>query len=201
MSKELENLQVQLVPISKLKLNPENTNVHPPEQIERLAKLIKYQGWRYPILIDEDFVIQAGEGRYLAAKELKQKKVPIAFQKYQDDDQKRAFVTADNAIAAWAKLDMAKINEQIGEWSPDFDIDLLGIKDFTIDVPEVEMPELSSGAKGDFEQITFILHKSQATKVREAVALAKQEEDLDDTLNENSNGNAIARIAEWYIDG
>lgn len=202
MSKELDNLKVQLVPIEELQLNPHNTNVHPPEQIERLAKVIKYQGWRWPIVATkEDKMIQAGEGRYLAAKHLGLKKVPVAFQEFIDDDQRRAFVTSDNAIASWAKLDYAKINEQIGEWSPDFDIDLLGIKDFSIDVPEIEMPELATGDKKEFEQITFILHASQAETIRKALVVAKKEETLDDGVNDNQNGNAISRICEWYLNG
>lgn len=136
MSNPLDNLKVVMVPIGDLRLNPDNTNIHPPEQIKDLAAGIKYQGWRYPILIDDEYFIQAGEGRYLAAQKLKLKEVPVAFQKYVDEDQKRSFVTFDNAIAAWAQLNMTKINDQIKDYDPSFDIKMLGIKDFTLDVSE-----------------------------------------------------------------
>jgi DNA modification methylase len=45
-------------------------------------------------------------------------------------------MTADNAIALWADLDLSAINESLGNLGPDFDIDLLGIANFKIDVAE-----------------------------------------------------------------
>lgn len=135
------NFQIEWVDLSKLKKDPENTNKHPKDQIDRLAKIIEYQGWRHPIIATSDNVIRAGEGRYLAAKKLKLKKVPVCYQDFKDDDQLRAFVTSDNAIAAWAELDLSMINEQIGDFDPSFDIDLLGLKDFTIDIAERLEPQ------------------------------------------------------------
>ena len=43
----------ELVDINALKPNPKNPNKHPPEQIERLAKIIEYQGMRSPIVVSE----------------------------------------------------------------------------------------------------------------------------------------------------
>lgn len=136
------NFQIDWIELSKLKPDPENTNRHPKDQIERLAKIIEYQGWRHPIIATKDNVIRAGEGRYLAAKKLKLKKVPVCYQDFKDDDQLRSFVTSDNAIASWAELDLAMINSQVGDFDPSFDIDLLGLKDFTIDIAERLEPQI-----------------------------------------------------------
>src|ERR1035437_2514888 len=50
--------------------------------------------------------------------------------------QEYADVQADNAIASWAELDLSGINADIADLGPDFDIDVLGLKDFTLDVAE-----------------------------------------------------------------
>lgn len=65
---------------------------------------------------------------------------------------------------------------------------------------EAGMPDLPTGEKGDLEQITFTLHKDQALIVREAVDKAKALGIFDQALNQNSNGNALERICEAYVN-
>jgi len=43
------------------------------------------------------------------------------------------------------------------------------------------------------------MHTSQAETFKEAMQLAKNMGEFDQTLNENSNGNAAARIAETFL--
>lgn len=124
----------RLVPVKELKAHPQNRNQHPQDQIERLAKILDYQGWRYPIKVSKlSGFITSGHGRLEAAKHLKLKEVPVSFQDYTDEAQEYADLQADNAIASWSELDLAAINVDLVELGPDFDIDLLGIKKFTID--------------------------------------------------------------------
>ena len=130
--------KIEWVDINRIKLNPKNTNKHPKDQIERLAKIINYQGWRSPLVVANKIgnqnanILAAGEGRYLAAKELGLSKVPVNYQEFTDQDQFTAYVTSDNSIAAWADLDFSAINESIGDFDHSFDLDLLGIKDFEV---------------------------------------------------------------------
>ena len=132
-------LHDELVPISKLKLHPKNRNKHPPEQVERLAKILKYQGWRYPVKVSKrSGFVTAGHGRIEAAKAAGWKQVPVNFQDYESDEQEYADLQADNAIASWAELDLSGINGDLGDLGPDFDLDLLGIKNFTLDPEQVE---------------------------------------------------------------
>jgi hypothetical protein len=58
---------------------------------------------------------------------------------------------------------------------------------------------LPDGDKQPFQQMTFTLHDSQAEVVRRALDAAKDAGDFDGSPNENSNGNALARIAEAYL--
>lgn len=132
----------KLIAIKELTPHPKNRNVHPKDQIERLSKILKYQGWRYPIKVSKlSGCITSGHGRLAAAKVLKMATVPVVFQDYIDEAQEYADLQADNAIASWAELDLSGINLDIGEYGPDFDIDLLGIKGFTVDVAEKDAIE------------------------------------------------------------
>ncbi len=77
----------------------------------------------------------------MAALKLDLKQVPISVQDYDSEAQEYADVQSDNAIAAWAELDLAGINLDIGELGPDFDLDLLGIKGFGLDPGEIDINE------------------------------------------------------------
>lgn len=126
-----------MVKVKDLIPHPENPNKHPDEQITRLAEILEYQGWRYPIKVSKaSGYITAGHGRLLAAKKLGLKVVPVNFQDYDSEEQEYADVTADNAIALWAELDLAAINAKLPDLGPEFNIDTLGIKDFILEPAE-----------------------------------------------------------------
>lgn len=129
--------EIKIVPLKDIKLNPKNRNKHPKEQIERLAQIIDYQGFRAPLIVsNRTGLIVAGHGRYEAAKLLKLKEVPVMYQDFESEEQEYAAQVSDNAIASWAELDLSGINADLPELGPDFDLDLLGIKDFTLDLSE-----------------------------------------------------------------
>ena len=125
-----------------LKPHPKNRNVHPPEQVARLAQILKYQGWRYAVKIsNRSGFITSGHGRIEAAWLNGWDKVPVVYQDYESNEQEYADVTADNAIASWAELDLAAINTDILDLGPELDIEMLGIKDFNVDPSENDKPE------------------------------------------------------------
>lgn len=133
---------ITLCAISELKSNPLNPNKHESDQIERLAALIKYQGFRNPIVVSSrsGFIV-AGHGRLEAAKKLGMESVPVMVQAFESEAQEYAYLVSDNAIAEWADLDFSAINDTVIDLGPDFELDLLGIKDFTVDVAEKDTPE------------------------------------------------------------
>lgn len=131
-----------MVSVKELKPNPLNRNSHPKDQIERLAKILEYQGWRYPIKVSKrSGLITSGHGRLEAAKLLKLKEVPVSFQDYADEAQEYADTVSDNSIASWSELDLSGINSDIVDLGPDFDLDLLGIKDFVLEPVEKLEPQ------------------------------------------------------------
>lgn len=135
-----------LVETKDLKRHPKNRNQHPEDQIERLAKILAYQGIRAPIVVSRQsgFIVK-GHGTLQAIKKNGWKEAPVVYQEFESDDQEYAFVQSDNSIAAWAELDLSGINSDLGELGPDFDIDLLGLKDFKLDASDFQEPD----QKGD----------------------------------------------------
>lgn len=134
----------KLVPISDLKPHPKNRNKHPKEQIERLAKILDYQGVRYPAKVSNlSGCITSGHGRIEAAKLNGWTEFPVNFQDYDDEAQEYADVQADNAIASWAELDFSGINADLGDLGPELDLEMLGIRSFTVDAAERDIAEIN----------------------------------------------------------
>lgn len=134
--------QIEMIDIDRVLPWERNRNKHSKEQIERLARIIEYQGWRHPIVVSRlNGKVAAGHGRLAAAKHLGLDKVPVMYQDFDSEEQQYAFMVSDNAIASWAELDLSGINMDVPEMGPDFDLDLLGIKDFVLDMSEKELSE------------------------------------------------------------
>lgn len=139
----------EMVSPDKLKPHPKNRNSHPDDQIARLAKILEYQGFRYPVKVSKlSGYITSGHGRVLAAKSLGLKEVPVSYQDYTDEAQEYADIIADNAIASWSELDLSGINTDLPDFGPELDIEMLGIKEFSL-VPEFEPGSLEDQGKLD----------------------------------------------------
>lgn len=127
----------ELIDPKKLNDHPKNRNGHGDDQIERLAELYKYHGIRHPIIVSNlSGNIAAGHGRKLAAIRAGIKEFPVVYQEFDSAEAEYAFMVADNAIPLWAELKLSGINMDLADMGPDFDIDMLGIKNFTLDMSE-----------------------------------------------------------------
>lgn len=172
---QIQAKSVKLVPIDEIAPNPKNRNKHSPEQIERLADIIKYQGFRAPLIVsNRTGLLVAGHGRLMAAKKLGLKQVPVMHQDFESDEQEYAAQVSDNAIASWAELDLSGINTDLSDLGPDLNIDLLGIRGFSLDPSErieeinrgdenaawVEMPEFKPGE--NYIKLTYIFGSAES---------------------------------------
>ena len=200
-----------------------NSNKHPPAQIAKLKASIVEYGWTNPVLVDGDLVV-AGHGRLLALAELYQAgitvrfpngapipagKVPVLSCTGWSEAKRRAYVIADNRIAADSELDPEMLRIELADLqAADYDLALTGMDQSELDdllgdvAPLGGMPELPSDDKGDYEQITFTLHREQAELLREALADAKSQIPVGSEVvapNKNANGNALAFIAQRYL--
>lgn len=122
----------ELRDIDLLQPNPRNPNKHPDEQIKLLAKIMKHQGWRSPIVVSKrsGFIVK-GHGRLMAARLNGWTQAPVDLQDYANEADEYADMVADNKIAELAETDMAMVNLDAASF-PELDLDLLGIPDFSL---------------------------------------------------------------------
>ena len=113
---------------------PGNARKHSDKQIQMLMASIQEFGFNQPILVDEKLIVLAGHGRLEAAKRLKLKKVPTIKITDLSEEQKQAYVIADNKIAEQSDWDIQKLSEQFEELLKcEFDIELTGFTTAEID--------------------------------------------------------------------
>lgn len=94
--------------------HPKNPNTHPQAQLERLAEVIRGNGWRQPITVsDRSGYIIKGHGRYQAAKLAGFSEVPVEVQHYDNEAAELADMLADNRIAELSEIDNAALNEAL----------------------------------------------------------------------------------------
>ena len=106
----------EMVDITQVIPNPRNPNTHSDRQVELLAKIIEYQGWRVPITVSKrsGFIVR-GHGRLLAAQALDLDTVPVDYQDYANEAEEWADLIADNRIAELAEIDNTLLKDLIQE--------------------------------------------------------------------------------------
>ena len=105
-----------------------NSRVHSDEQINQICNSIKEWGFTAPILIDEDDTVLAGHARLEASKKLELETVPCMVAKNWTDEQKRAYVIADNKLAENSNWDMGMYFSELKEMNDlGFDLSLVGV--------------------------------------------------------------------------
>lgn len=89
-----------------LKAHPKNSRRHTARQIDMIGESIEKFGFARPVLIDEDDTIIAGHGSVQAAVKLGLAQVPVIVAINWSDEDKRAYLIADNRLhdlSAWDK--------------------------------------------------------------------------------------------------
>jgi len=184
-----------------------NARRHSGEQIAQLMDSIAEFGFTNPVLTDGGRGVIAGHGRLIAAQRLGLETVPVIELAHLSENQKRAYILADNRLAELAGWDDDLLREELLHLRQD-DPDLLGLVGFAQaeldalfanDVSEAAFPDLPDGDKSPFQQMTFIVHEAQAPTVHDALARAKRDQTEAPGENKNSNGNALYRICAAYL--
>lgn len=98
-------LKIQYKPIQDLIPYARNSRTHDDAQVAQIAASIKEFGWTNPVLLDGENGIIAGHGRVMAASKLGETEVPTIELSHMDDNQKRAYIIADNKLALNAGWD------------------------------------------------------------------------------------------------
>ena len=142
----------ELVDPTNLVPNPKNPNKHSTKQIGLLAKLINHQGWRHPIIVsNRSGFVCAGHGRLEAAIKEGFEQVPVDYQDFENEAEEYQFMVSDNTIQELAELDFAMVNQDVLDFGPDFDLEMLGLPNFTL-LPEVSDLDAAKSLVGDVDK-------------------------------------------------
>ena len=130
-------VRVEYRPIGDLVPYAGNSRTHSPSQVKALAAPITTFGWTNPILLDEQLTILAGHGRLAAAKLLGMTEVPCIVLRGLTDEQRRAYVIADNQIALNSAWDFGLLREEMRTIEgAGIDLSLLGNIELPVEKPK-----------------------------------------------------------------
>ena len=99
-----EILQQLCRPIDSVKLWKDNPRKN-DDAAKKLADLIRHNGFRVPIVVDQYGVIRAGNTRYKAAKLLGMTEIPMVVQEFKNDAAATAFALSDNKANEYSQWD------------------------------------------------------------------------------------------------
>jgi hypothetical protein len=138
--KERDNMKIEKISIDKIKMYENNAKEHPNWQIEKLSETIKKIGYRSPIVVDENNMILAGHGRYMALKKLGYRDVQVIRHTDLTEEDKKAYMIADNQYTLNTSFNMEILRQEIEELeSVDFDTSLLGFDEIELqEIMEIE---------------------------------------------------------------
>lgn len=185
------------------------------ESYEKLKKSILKHGIHSPIFVwdhDNKLNILDGHQRVRAYGQLEKEGFvipPVPIVKIQASDIKKAKEILLTLVSQYGKINSDGLYEFANEAGlefpdlkeydfPDFDIYKFE-SEFFKEIQEAELPDLATGEKTPFQQVTFTLHDTQKEVVESAMVKAIAMGAFDQSVNENKNGNAISRICEVFL--
>ena len=200
--------------IAQLKPDPRNARKHNPRNIGMIVNALQQVGAARSIVIDEDDVVLAGNGVIEAAAEAGIERLRVI-----EADGEEIIAVRRSGLTAEQKQKLALYDNRTAELA-DWDADVLAGIGEDLDLGELfydgELAEvlgqapsdvawadafgaLPDGERAPFQQMTFTLHDDQVEQVEAALSAAKDAGKFNGSPNENSNGNALARICETYV--
>jgi DNA modification methylase len=142
-----QNLQqVSWSEVEKLQANSKELRIHKPKKIERLAKSISSTGIFIPIVVNNGNIV-AGNARFMAAKLLGLKQVPVIDASSLTEEQLKAYAIADNKFTLDAEWNLPVLQIELADLrSINFDFELTNFE-----IPEVDCVIQSSTSKDEKE--------------------------------------------------
>jgi hypothetical protein len=207
--------------ISDFRVQEKNANKHTVRGVGMLNHAIANEGWISAITVTADGESIDGSARLEAAYERFGEDVePIIVRS--KGDRPIIHIREDLPDASDPRAKKLSIYaNRVAEVDLDYDLEVLAELHEEVDLSEMffadeiealmgkEKPpsdsewnnalgDLPSGDKEPFQQMTFTLHDEQVEQVKAAMEVSKKMGGFD-SPNQNSNGNALARICEIFL--
>lgn len=145
---------MQITELSLKDITPYAKNPrHNENAVEKVAESIKNFGFQQPIVVDADNIIIIGHTRYLAAKQLNLKTVPVVIAKDLTPEKVKTLRITDNKVAQFSTWDDGLLKLEL-EALKEMDVDL---KDTGFDMSEIEYlfkePDFSPVEENDEDRL------------------------------------------------
>jgi DNA modification methylase len=156
----IQSRVIEQIPPGQLKPHPSNAKTHSKKQIGQIGRSVKRFGFQNPVIINVDNIVLAGHGRVEAAKLLGMSRIPCLRVIGLSDVEERAFVIADNKIAANGGWDRGILAESL--------------QALMLELPQLEIPEDLSITGFESGEIDAIMadHELSADDTADHVAIA-----------------------------
>ena len=137
-------MQTEILPISKIKNNPNNPRLVKDDKFEKLVNSIKTFPEMLkirPIVVNKDFIVLGGNMRLKACREAGLKEIPIIQASQLTEEQQREFIIKDNV--------------GFGEWdwemiSAEWDVDK--VEEWGLDVEDLFVDEVLEAEEDDYQE-------------------------------------------------
>ena len=174
------------------------------KQADGLRLSIERFGFAVPFLVSPNGDIYDGHQRQTLMGAIREYgpnatvDVRVSSRPLTDDERRELVVRLKQNQAGWDFDMLPNLYEQdeLLEWG--FDEWELGDKPASEEW-EGAFSGLPDSDRAPFQQMTFTLHDEQAEQVKRALTIAGRVGDFTDSPNQNSNGNALAFMAELFI--
>lgn len=120
---------VVMMPVSDVTPSDKNPRNIPARAVEMVAASLSRFGWQQPLVVDSSNVLIAGHTRWLAAKSLKLKHVPVVVAAGLSEDEVTAYRIADNRSHDFTSWDFPELVDILDSLPTDF-ADVLGLADW-----------------------------------------------------------------------
>lgn len=131
--------EITIRAIADLKPYERNARIHSDEQVAQLCESIRVFGFLRPLLITADNEIVCGHGRVEGAKLAGLTRLPCILAEQLTDEQRRAFILADNRLAEQASWDKDLVSAELIRLRDEgFNISIIGFdeSDIRLDLPQ-----------------------------------------------------------------
>jgi ParB-like chromosome segregation protein Spo0J len=145
---QIKSEKIVIEPIEKITPDPKNENQHSEKQIEALARIIKINGFRSPLVVSKrSGYVVVGHCRLEASRLLGMKELPVIYQDFENEADELRHRIADNEVARHATLDTDKMLGNLNDLDIDlieFDFSELGLIDFNFNIEPAEIKNTSA---------------------------------------------------------
>lgn len=177
---QLKKMKIEVKKISDLLPYARNSRTHSDYQINQIASSIKEFGFTNPVLITKEGEIIAGHGRVLAAMRLTMEEVPCITLDHLTDNQRRAYVIADNQLALNAGWDYEMLKLEVDYLREEsFDVDILGLPSFDFSSEPIVNDIDSQESNLDGITVTIKVKCDQAIKDDVEIKIKEALEDME----------------------